>query len=246
MHIKFTATAIACFLAAQMLSTTSHGQVVTREALAADGSNILNTGTLLFGWNANSATSQTVAGINFQAQTPAGPVSDPLFGTLTFGSINLLLRSFGSAPGFTGFDVPALASEYTNANLGAMMQTYHQYGFQNNNLSSQLKLQNLTIGQEYRIQILTDVDRSLGNQSGSLRVNTGSGSVDTANFTFRQSIWTGTFTPTTTTQDINLFGSFSRASVNGIAFHAIPEPSTGLLIFGALGAFIAARRLKRS
>ncbi len=199
----------------------SRAQSLSVDTIAQNGSNIQKSGDLVFAWNAAGDAEQTVNGIPFEVQTPVKGIN-PLEGTLTFGPVKLECLSYGVEPWFDSHDSENVATEYSDPGLGQLMKTYYLGGWQNDNISLQFKVSGLEIGQKYRIQFLSDSDsQSFDEPTNEQNVNFTFGSFSTGPGTSRQQLYTAEWTAEDKTMVFYMRASRSRASINGIALHAI-------------------------
>lgn len=143
--------------------------------------------------------------------------------------------------GYTGFYASTAAS--ANNALGLS-------GRYSSDLTGEtVTMNNLTIGQQYRIQVLLVDGR--GGQNGRYGVfdsyTTGVYGNGTTNVTWGDSLLvTGTFTADNTSQSFYLDtkngnGSSAGGQINGVLLHAIPEPSSTALL-GLAGVAMLIRR----
>ncbi|MGH8047070.1 MAG: hypothetical protein ACREKL_07465 [Chthoniobacterales bacterium] len=224
----------------------------TPTTISAD-TDVMTDGNLVWAYNFNFSepgTSPTLNGVTFQG----APYNADLSANLTFGNLGIFYgqnAAFGSALS----PYVDLSSSYQTLLISAAYWTGGP---------GTVTFNNLTIGQEYLLQLwvndsraglLTNligrtdvVDDNLGHSSSPVAYNDG---VTTAGGTTGQYV-TGRFTATASTQLVNVSagpggdsGTMHTAQINGMQLRAVPEPAAwgSVLGFGLL--ILAATRRRR-
>lgn len=225
--MKFTRSLGLC-ASALLLGVTDASAAVTlnNAQLSYNGAEILNTGTLIFAWdtNGNGVTDPIVNGITFNKVQP---------GSVSFsGNFSTNIVDHVATSGLYG----------SNAAMAELMDS-----FTANNGDGQgtvMTISGLSIGQQYRIQMLhhqvaTAGTRDMEVHFGTLGTDPGSGAFSAAGNNGR--IVTITFDATATSQSFFIrAGGNDRTVLNGAVLFAVPEPSAALL--GGLGVLAMLRR----
>lgn len=182
------------------------------------GAEILNNGTLV---EANHfGTSPTF----LQA---AGSV--PLDNGLTFGNSTASI-TIGGIQNATSTDFKGFTPAVINSNFDVFASTYIWIAYSNS--ISTITIPGLTVGQEYRLQMI-----SFGSSGAGVTVEG-----DAAVWNNANSLFTADWIAGDTTADIVLSRTGDEIHFNGYALHAIPEP--GAAILGSIGALALLRRLR--
>ena len=180
------------------------------------GAEILNDGTLVEANHFGTAP-------NFLAA--AGSVT--LDNGLTFGNSTTNIN-IGGIQNATSTDSKGFTPAVTNSNFDAFASTYIWIAYSNS--SSTITIPGLTIGQEYRLQMI-----SFGSSGAGVIVEGDATVWNNAN-----SLFTADWIAGDTTANIVLNRTGDEINFNGYALHAIPEP--GAAILGSIGALALLRR----
>ena len=180
------------------------------------GAEILNNGTLV---EANHfGTSPTF----LQAAGPAA-----LDNGLTFGNSTASI-TIGGIQNATSTDFKGFTPAVLNSNFDVFAGTYIWIAYSNS--ISTITIPGLTVGQEYRLQMI-----SFGSSGAGVTVEG-----DAAVWNNANSLFTADWIAGDTTADIVLSRTGDEINFSGYALHAIPEP--GAAILGSIGALALLRR----
>ena len=213
----------AFVLAQPGLAAVTFTQSALDISAASTGSQILNTGVLV------EANHFGTAPITLAA---AGPVT--LDNSLTFGNAtsNIVIGGINNA---TTTDSKNFTPAITNTAFDAFAGTYIWIAYSNS--SSTITIPGLTIGQEYRLQLI-----SFGSSNAAITVEG-----DTASWSNANSLFTASWTAGDTTANVVMKRTGEEINFNGYALHNItpvPEPSAAILC--GIGALALLRRRRNA
>jgi hypothetical protein len=249
-HWLSPASYIASFLA---LTSLSHGAIfwTTPDDISTDfptfEASIANNGTFVSAYNFGTSSDVTINSVTF---TGLGTSSTSGYNSVT-GSFSITPASdsggtttvnyTGSASVFTDLGVAekTLLSSYITGNDGGDPQGY------------EVELENLTLGQEYQIQIWVSDSRaatigSLSDRTGAI-VDGPAVDHNTSNVEGGLGQYViGSFTATDTTESFTYLGSTENGSgyipLNAFSLRAVPEPASAALLGGLAALALVFRR----
>jgi hypothetical protein len=212
----------AIVLAQPALAAVVFTQATLNITSTGDGSEILNNGTLV---EANHFGNP----IDLIMSAP-GPVT--LGNGLTFSNSTASFALGGTGFGFhsTASDAHGHTPLVSDAAFDTLAGSYIWIAYGSS--MSTITIPSLTIGQEYRLQMISfEPSNALVTVEG-----------EATNWT--NSLFTATWTATDTVANIQLDRTAGEIDFNGYALHAIPEPAATLL--GGIGAFVLLRRRRHA
>jgi hypothetical protein len=214
--LQYLSTVAALVLAQPVLAAVTFTQSTMDITSSGTGAEILNTGTLVEANHFGTAPRFLEA---------AAPVT--LDNGLTFGN-SVANVSIGGAQNATNSDSKGFTPAVTNTAFDTFASTYIWIAYSNS--VSTITIPGLTIGQEYRLQMI-----SFGSANAGVSVEG-----DTTTWSNSNSLFTADWIAGDTVANIIISRNGGEVNFNGYALHAIPEPSAALL--GGLGALALLRR----
>ena len=217
------------------MAVAAQADVWRYEVLAADGSNV-NTGGAIgapivawnvngWGWDGNGPGDSSFAGLTWQADVPA----------------NVTVNPYGGGQWEEG-PITGAAARYSDPELADMME----YGYQSSSgVYSDFRVHSgVTLGKEYRLQILTEVQDPYESYVKLMNLSTGDQINPGGWLTQKNRIFECIFTATEDRLDMRFQSTTaSRPWMSGVLLQEVPEPATiGVLALGALALLRRRRR----
>ncbi len=221
-----------CLVAVVMMTGLTHAATITTEDLAADGSNLDNSNTILWAYNfvqdKDGVSDQTINGVTFTPYEAAEAGTNTDLGLAGFDGMGANNTPISTTMGIT------------DAALAEVMTERWQTPGSGTPSFSTITLKDLSIGAEYRLQMLGGQDSS--DRGWDVEVGSDTLGVLAQKNTPGQLV-TVEFTAGATTLDVILDPESGRGVLNAAALTLVPEPaSLALLSLG--GALVLSRRVK--
>lgn len=233
MKTKSKSTVLALSAALAVAAGVASAATVSwssKENLSSTGSDLDNSGTILAAINFSTSKSpSTINGISFA-------VNNSLNGSGTYWDLDLNTNRSGWDPNRISYETYYGTGAWATFDLGSLIDDVI-YMYTDAGEVHNLVIQNLTVGSEYRLQVVFE---QAGNRDGQLRSGTDSPVVNygaNKGAALITAEWTADG-PTQTFRQITHSGS-----VAGFVLTAIPEPSSlAVASLGLLGLAVRRRR----